>query len=816
MSRSICIQLFILIVYLLMIFIISRLHDLVLWFHNGFSSTEIVDPLLLSVRQLKHLLEVRGVSYTGCVEKHELASLVDASADVTQGEAAESSVEINSRGNERLSEYAAKTPSYFTGGPHFYEEVEDTKDSVWLVQVVPAQGSRSGIAIGSQQLAEPLLDDYSWRVVCNQLAPFAIRTGIFDCSLDRRLCTNKGWHRPLLLLALPRGWRAKDKVVMRTSTYTRPQAIMEWVREQLAVRLNNVKDVEEAENEWIRRPDKGVSGIDIRVKGHNVTGDEAQAMEEKNKKQSQGSGDLWGGKSEEVRVLLVTHLLHPPLFFAALSIKFTGRIRFGVLVVRKEEKEMVKKRLGLSRVPSYLVTTPEHTVVYGSRPHEHFNVGSMNAFLRAIQPETNDAFLFSLALTNALVFLQAFQVSGGLWRHAASCIWVLVSHNLWLFSAWLVVLGTGHFPLASLLISRLRVPARWAAMSELGSLLRSDWLALLDHPLLLFGSLTVYACLVTLVLHWWKTWQTTENSERMDSDGVSGAVPSSSSVRERAWWEVFPMDSYLLDCFFRPVSSPPASTLSPSLGSGDLELEEGIEMLIERLEMPDLWLRPSVPMDYLKNLPIWRHGWSTSSDSMHCTAKTIHPTPSPEDDDANHILEMMDADGQCSGARGGSWCRQRTTSVSQTSSRECTLQGTEQRSQVDSLDLRLMTRFECQCHTIDSDSLAANRCTVCMGGSMAATHSVISSSSESEESGGEVGCGSGPPPGILYTSECAVCLEAYGRGTVLCGLPCGHNYHRGCIMTWLSRDNHHCPVCRWPAYRSRPATQVKSSNLQSE
>ena len=62
-------------------------------------------------------------------------------------------------------------PTHFKDGPHFYEEL-DTKDSVWLVQVVPH--------------IKPSLDDYSWRTVCSQLAPFAIRTGVLDCKLDRR------------------------------------------------------------------------------------------------------------------------------------------------------------------------------------------------------------------------------------------------------------------------------------------------------------------------------------------------------------------------------------------------------------------------------------------------------------------------------------------------------------------------------------------------------------------------------------------------------------------------------------------------------
>lgn len=77
--RSVWIQTTLLIIYLVLVFIISRILDLVLWYHHGISSTQIVDPLLLSVRQLKQLLENRGVSYTGYVEKKELAELVEAS-----------------------------------------------------------------------------------------------------------------------------------------------------------------------------------------------------------------------------------------------------------------------------------------------------------------------------------------------------------------------------------------------------------------------------------------------------------------------------------------------------------------------------------------------------------------------------------------------------------------------------------------------------------------------------------------------------------------------------------------------------------------
>ena len=62
------------------------------------------------------------------------------------------------------------------------------------------------------------------------------------------------------------------------------------------------------------------------------------------------------------------------------------------------------------------------------------------------------------------------------------------------------------------------------------------------------------------------------------------------------------------------------------------------------------------------------------------------------------------------------------------------------------------------------------------------------------------------PPGIIAMTECAICLESYKFGVSLCGLPCGHAFHQQCIMGWLQRDNHCCPVCRWPPYKAKPCS----------
>lgn len=75
---------------------------------------------------------------------------------------------------------------------------------------------------------------------------------------------------------------------------------------------------------------------------------------------------------------------------------------------------------------------------------------------------------------------------------------------------------------------------------------------------------------------------------------------------------------------------------------------------------------------------------------------------------------------------------------------------------------------------------------------------------EEEEEGEEEG--TEMPAGMLALTECAICLECYRFGCVLCGLPCGHSFHQVCIVGWLSRDNHCCPVCRWPPYKAKPCS----------
>ena len=76
-------KLILLLIYVSVLFILARLLEAASWVETGVLSHRLLDPMTLSVLKLKTLLEQRGVSYDGVVEKPELSELVDATGKYT-------------------------------------------------------------------------------------------------------------------------------------------------------------------------------------------------------------------------------------------------------------------------------------------------------------------------------------------------------------------------------------------------------------------------------------------------------------------------------------------------------------------------------------------------------------------------------------------------------------------------------------------------------------------------------------------------------------------------------------------------------------
>ena len=72
-------KLFFILVYFLVLFMLARLFETVLWYETGLFATQLVDPVTLSYRRLKTILECRGLGYSGLPEKKDVSDLVEKS-----------------------------------------------------------------------------------------------------------------------------------------------------------------------------------------------------------------------------------------------------------------------------------------------------------------------------------------------------------------------------------------------------------------------------------------------------------------------------------------------------------------------------------------------------------------------------------------------------------------------------------------------------------------------------------------------------------------------------------------------------------------
>ena len=70
---------FFLMLFLLVLFILSRILEAVAYYKGGYLANRLLDPVSISVQKLKAILDQRGVSYTGVIEREELTELVKTS-----------------------------------------------------------------------------------------------------------------------------------------------------------------------------------------------------------------------------------------------------------------------------------------------------------------------------------------------------------------------------------------------------------------------------------------------------------------------------------------------------------------------------------------------------------------------------------------------------------------------------------------------------------------------------------------------------------------------------------------------------------------
>lgn len=524
-----------------------------------------------------------------------------------------------------------------------------------------------------------------------------------------RLCKRKGWNSSRLLLALPRGHRAKEDVVLFNYLQSSSaETVLQWVRNHLSSRVKKINSTEEL-MKWM-----------------------------------QFSSD---SQSSVIKVVFFSILNSCPMFLSSLAIKFNGRVKFAIVDVNKSN---YKKTLNHVHFPAYLILSPEKTFNYGTHRGECFNFKSMELFLKTFVPEMNDVFLWSLLLVNALASFELFFMYSHFWKHFLLYTVCVIKYNCFLFLLWLLILALNRFPFMSTCTNALLKCLRLISGTYIASIIRSDYKSFYSYTFLL-ASFVVYASIAGFILR---------KCEWIQED---------SSVSPNLWF--LPLDGIIATYFFRPIS-----TLTRPSTSQELDLEEGMELLIERLAVPNLWLQPMISMDYIKDLQVWKYqGWC-EADDVDENRSDVLCSSDDESANINTIKQVVQ-----------SIVPNSPTSVDNLSSSDSTF----------SVCTNVSSQSKSTKNISRTEEIPVN------SSSSVLPSTAFCSTKISETKSYEVPDTERAPKGMLEFRECSICLESYKYGEYLCGLPCGHNFHMNCIMMWITRDNHCCPICRWPSYKPK-------------
>lgn len=519
-------KLLLLVVYFLVVFLTARILDATSsWLEAGCLATHFFDPFTLSVRKLKAILERRGVSYTGIVEKNELVDLVEASGVVIEPDLSE---------QDHLDTEEREEKVEFTGASHFFEEVEDTKAGSWLVEVIP-------------QGYSPSLTLNQWKALKRKVAWFGIRIGTFRCENDPWLCSKYRWKKSAIILSMPQSNQPKGNVIFQTYQSTsRPNvdSVYRWVNSRLSTKVLEIENLSE-----FRQSLK----VDL----------------EKN----------------YIYVVLFTTLPEPPMYLTSLSIKFTGRVRFAYY--RSSAKGTYTKELrefGIQRIPTLMLLTPEKEFVFGFRKGEQIDYKTMDLFLKTMHPEVNDLFLGALVAVNLSCLLEVFIMRGGLLRRSFQLMCILTFYNTSLILLSLPVIALFQLPgLSPVLDAGLKL-CRSVMTTDLAATIRNDFLLCAKYR----GAAVMGFVMFGLSVGWIKKkckWYFNGSDDDNDTDPNADWLTQDLSYF-----------SQLAQSF---------SYWNPQINYTSTSFEDGFEMLVRRLAVPDLWLQPVFPTDYIQHLPAW-------------------------------------------------------------------------------------------------------------------------------------------------------------------------------------------------------------------
>uniref|UniRef100_A0A914V6M7 Uncharacterized protein n=1 Tax=Plectus sambesii TaxID=2011161 RepID=A0A914V6M7_9BILA len=148
-----------------------------------------VDPknATIKVKDLRALLDRRGLGYHGFQEKSEYVNALIESGPLTVGELKLARDSIGkSMSSDDMEELVTDLISVT------FMEIFSESSEIWLVRIDPAINSMTNT-----------LDEAVWQRLITMLSTFEVEFGRFNCKTVPNYCQTKGWNSPTLILIIP-------------------------------------------------------------------------------------------------------------------------------------------------------------------------------------------------------------------------------------------------------------------------------------------------------------------------------------------------------------------------------------------------------------------------------------------------------------------------------------------------------------------------------------------------------------------------------------------------------------------------------------
>jgi len=268
------------------------------------------------------------------------------------------------------------------------------------------------------------LKKIEWNRVTRRLAVYGVMSGIFHCKKDPFFCLERGWLEPQLVLGM-----------VKYDQLRQPRESVEFYYFNNC-QMNSISSI----FKW----------LESTLRNRLISSDSDSL---KNSNDKHNLKVFYHQTTEQI-----------PLYFSAISVKFSRRAQFHYLSKNNTLIEKLCKKN--KNTPIYVISSEHKCYQYGSNLNELPNYAHFSLFLTFLHPDMNHIFLFSFLILNLFLFMIFFVYNESLLRQILRGLIYSCIFNFVLFSMWLLTMNSNSKAFTSInsITNNLLYQARYVLM----------------------------------------------------------------------------------------------------------------------------------------------------------------------------------------------------------------------------------------------------------------------------------------------------------------------------------------------------------------